>query len=448
MAFFWRRNKIEDKLSRREMEFLPAALEIVETPPPPAGRLLMWVIMLFFVIALVWSIWGQVDEVAIAPGKVIPAGYTKVIQAEDKGIVRKINVANGSVVKEGDILIELDTVLTEADVSLLEKQRGYYELNLARLYAERDKKRFTPPQGASRTDVIEQQVNLFNSRAAELQSKIDVLKEHELTAKAELNNSLKRHEKYVQIYPIIAEQKSRAETLVGDGTMSLFEYQNYQQREIEIKQDMLSAAEEVKRARHTVQEQEKELRRVKNEWDSDIAAMILDSQRQLLTIEEDLVKAKEKHRLSRISSPIDGVVQQLEVHTIGAVLSPAQPIMLIVPADSPIEFEIWLDNKDIGFVHAGQSAEIKVETFGFQRYGTLDAIVKSVAAESKQDETRGLIYQAFLISSRDYFIVGDQRVPLMSGMAVTGEIKIRQKRIIQYFLDTFRTYISESMREP
>ena len=98
-----------EEWGREELEFLPAALEIVESPPSPIGRALLWIVVSFFLIALVWSIVGTVDEVAVAPGKVIPSGYTKVVQAEDKGIVRRLNIANGTPVREGDVLIELDT---------------------------------------------------------------------------------------------------------------------------------------------------------------------------------------------------------------------------------------------------------------------------------------------------------------------------------------------------
>jgi hemolysin D len=107
---------IRNGWNRNELEFLPAALEIVETPPSPIGRALLWIIVSFFVIAITWSVIGRVDEVAVAPGKVIPSGYTKVVQAEDKGIVRKLNVTNGTRVKAGDVLIELDATVQWVDI--------------------------------------------------------------------------------------------------------------------------------------------------------------------------------------------------------------------------------------------------------------------------------------------------------------------------------------------
>ena len=165
-------------------------------------------------------------------------------------------------------------------------------------------------------------------------------------------------------------------------------------------------------------------------------------------------KAEERHCLTRIRSPIDGAVQQLEVHTTGAVVTPAQPLMQIVPEEGGLQFEVWAINRDIGFIYEEQEAEIKVETFNFQRYGTLPAEVNVVATEAVEYPNRGLIYRVLLSSLRetsgpgkDYFMVEGKKISLIPGMAVTAEIKTRQKRVTEYFMDPFRTYVSEGLRE-
>jgi hemolysin D len=432
---------------RSELEFLPAALEIVESPPSPVGRGILWIIIAFFVIALAWSVIGRVDEVAVAPGKVIPSGYTKVVQAEDKGIVRKLNVMNGSPVKAGDVLIELDAVVTEADMARLTKERDFYLLDLARLYAELDGRIFSPPENTGGPEEILYQQELSRSRLLEFRSRMDALRQQVLMARSALENSEKQLEKYKSILPIATDQRERTEALVSDGTVSLFEHQNYVQKEIETRQEMLAQQADVRRNLHAVTESETEMKRAESERHSDISARIVDDRKQLQAVLEELTKAEEKNRLGKIAAPIDGTVQQMEIHTIGAILTPAQPLMLIVPAGASVEHEVWVENRDIGFVYAGQDAEVKVETFGFQRYGTLPGKVRSVATEAKEDEKRGLIYQAFIETSRDYYVIEGKRVRLMPGMTVTGEIKIREKRIIEYFLDTFRQYADEALRE-
>ncbi|MEG1603900.1 MAG: HlyD family type I secretion periplasmic adaptor subunit [Cloacibacillus sp.] len=432
---------------RQELEFLPAALEIVETPPSPIGRMIVWIVVLFFIIALAWSYLGHVDEVAVASGKVIPSGHTKVVQAEDKGIVRKIHVSDGFKVKAGDVLIELDTVLTAADMDRYRKERDFFKLDLARLYSEKDGTYLSPPTDINLKEEAFLQQELTLSRRREFSARSSALKQQILAAKANLENSTKQYEKYYSMLPIASEQMKRTKELVSDGTITLFEHQKYVQQEIEVRQNMLSQRADVERNRHIVQEAEMELKRVVDEWYTEINSRIVENERQLKAVEEELVKAEEKHRLSRIVSPINGTVQQLSVHTEGAVVQPAQALMLIVPDNAGVEFEVWLENKDIGFVFTGQAAEVKVDTFGFQRYGTLEATVKTVANDAKDDEKRGLIYQVYLISSRDSYLIDGREAPLLPGMSVTGEIKIKQKRIIEYFLDTFRRYTNEGLRE-
>ena len=122
--------------------------------------------------------------------------------------------------------------------------------------------------------------------------------------------------------------------------------------------------------------------------------------------------------------------------------------MLIVPDDAQMEIEAWVANKDIGFVYDGQNAEIKVETFNFQKYGTLDATLAEVSSDAVEDKDKGLIYRVLLRTNIDYFALANNRtVKLRPGMAVTAEIKTRQKRIIEYFMDPFIKYKSEGLRE-
>jgi hemolysin D len=217
----------KDGWDRSELEFLPAALEIVESPPSPVGRGILWIIVSFFAVAVAWSVIGRVDEVAVALGKVIPSGYTKVVQAEDKGIVRKLNVSNGSPVKAGDVLIELDTVVTEADMARLTKERDFYLLDLARLYSEMGKKIFSPPESVGNPEDVLYQQELSRTRLLEFRSRMDALRQQVLMARSALENSENQLKKYESILPIATDQRERTETLVSDGTVSLFEHQNY-----------------------------------------------------------------------------------------------------------------------------------------------------------------------------------------------------------------------------
>jgi hemolysin D len=167
--------------------------------------------------------------------------------------------------------------------------------------------------------------------------------------------------------------------------------------------------------------------------------------RQQLTQEGS--KAAQRGRLTRLTAPVDGRVQQLAVHTPGGVVTPAQVLMVIVPRDAEVSAEVVIDNKDIGFVNAGQQVEVKLETFPFTRYGTVPAIVKSVTADAVNDERRGAIFPATLTLGKGVIDVEGKQIKLSPGMNLSAEIKTGQRRVIDYLLSPVEKTLKESLGE-
>ncbi len=435
-------------LTKEELEFLPAALEIIETPPSPVGRALAWLLIALFVIALVWACVGKIDEVAVASGKVIPSGYTKMIQAEDKGVVVAIRVENGSLVKAGDLLVELETTLTQADVARLTKERSHYSLSLRRLNAEATK-RPLDLSGLEWCDSqdIAHQTALYERRVEDHASRVSVAEKNMGQAAESLKQAKIGKEKLKMQVKMAKEREERTRIVAEKGGISSFTWQEYLEKYLALQQDLVGQESEILKSGQILAQAQAELRRIRGEWEKEISEQTVDASHKLRLAEEELKKAKERHRLTQICSPIDGTVQQLAIHTTGGVVTEAQNLMQIVPQGGNLQFEVWAINRDIGFLYESQKAEIKVETFNFQKYGTLDATVEAVATEAVEDEQRGLIYRILLTSKKDYFVVGDKKITLIPGMAVTAEIKTRQKRVIEYFLEPFKTYISEGLRE-
>lgn len=160
-----------------------------------------------------------------------------------------------------------------------------------------------------------------------------------------------------------------------------------------------------------------------------------------------MVKAEQLNKQTRLIAPVSGLVQQLAIHTVGGVVTAAQPLMVIVPREDTVEAEAMLENKDIGFVKAGQDAAVKIETFNYTKYGLIDGKVRTVSLDAIQDEKRGLIYAARILLKQHSMQVEGKTVKLTPGMAVTVEIRTAQRRIIEYFLSPLIQHVSESMRE-
>jgi hemolysin D len=171
------------------------------------------------------------------------------------------------------------------------------------------------------------------------------------------------------------------------------------------------------------------------------------SEQKAAALAQELKKAEQRDHLMSLTAPVDGTVQQLAIHTVGGVVTAAQPLMVIVPNDQPMEVEAMLENKDVGFVRQGQPATVKVETFTFTKFGTVEGEIVSVSNDAIEDEKRGLIYSSRIRLLQDSILVHGKKVPLSPGMSVTVEVKTDRRKVIDYFLSPLQQYAGESLRE-
>jgi hemolysin D len=162
---------------------------------------------------------------------------------------------------------------------------------------------------------------------------------------------------------------------------------------------------------------------------------------------EELAKASQREKLSTLTAPVAGTVQQLAAHTVGGVVTEAQALTVIVPQQAQVTAEVTLENKDIGFVSLGQSAEIKLETFPYTRYGTVSATVSRVTADAVNDEKRGAIFPVTLTLARTHISIDGKPIRLSPGMNVTAEVKTSKRRVIEFLLSPIQRAGQESLRE-
>jgi len=174
---------------------------------------------------------------------------------------------------------------------------------------------------------------------------------------------------------------------------------------------------------------------------------MLEASKIIVASEQDEHRAGVRSNLLSLTAPVDGTVQQLTVHTIGGVVPAAQPLMQIVPADAPIEVEAFVENKDVGFVHPGQTVAVKIDAFDYTRYGTTGALVSHVSQDAIQDEKRGLIYGTRIALDKDTIFVDGKALPLAVGMSVNVEIKTGTRRVIEYILSPLMRHQREALHE-
>ena len=216
---------------------------------------------------------------------------------------------------------------------------------------------------------------------------------------------------------------------------------------MELQQDLATQQARLAEAASAAQETAQTLAALKAETNRQLADPRAQATTQALQLQAELAKANQRERLTQLTAPVDGVIQQLAIHSVGGVVTSAQPLMIVVPEQAEVTAEISIANQDIGFVNAGQRAEVKLETFPYTRYGTVDAQVKLVTADAVTDEKRGSFYPAVLTLSQNTMDVDGKRVPLSPGMNITAEIKTGQRRVIEFLLSPVQRAGSESLRE-
>ena len=455
-----------------ELAFLPAALEIVETPPSPIGRAVGATIIALFCVALIWAWAGSIDIVASATGKIVPSGRTKVIQPFETGVVRSIRVQDGQAVKAGNVLIELDPTVNAAERDHLHNDLVAERLNIARLRAALaggtdPSGNFTPPADADPA-LINAQRQLLLNEVAEHRAKIAALTRQQGQKEAEQGTISATIHKLEATIPVIQQRVDIRKTLMEKELGSKLTYYEILQALVEQQEDLGVQKSHLREAEAAAAAILETRGQIEAEFRHALSDDLTKAEQKASGLAQDLIKAEQKTNLQRLTAPVDGVVQQLAIHTVGGVVTPAQALLMVVPSDSRLEIEALVSNRDIGFVHAGQEAEIKIDTFNFTRYGLLHGEVLSVSQDAvirdrKQDraDNRGagspnessepqgqeLNYTARISLDRTQMQVDDRIVNLSPGMAATVEIKTGSRSILSYLLSPLLRYRQETLHE-
>lgn len=436
--------KLRDNL---EYEFLQPAIEIEETPPSPIRRRLIWMIFVITVSVFVWSYLGEVDEVAIARGKVIPDGRVKVIQPLETGVIKAIHVQEGQRVKKGQLLIELDPTLRQADAASSAKTLSIHRADRERL---REELNTGYRQGKNNPSHREKSI-------IELQNKLKEAREAEYTAKEyalmfvidQRVNTLRAAEsqlvKLEKTTAITREQEASSASLYEQGYLAKMDLLNKQKELYSLEQEMEAHKSITEQAKNGILEAQKNLDALKKEREKSILSDIVASEKSIVTIEGEVIKANKRTDLERLYSPVDGTVNGIASYTIGGVVTPAQPVVTIVPNGMPLIVEAMLLNSDIGFVKTGQEAEVKFDTFPFQKYGIVKGSVTWLSPDAVEDDKLGPVYKMKVEMERQSIAVDGMDTLIAPGMSLSVEVKTGKRKIIEFFLSPIVKYTKESL---
>jgi hemolysin D len=442
-------------------DFSPPLLRIRQKPPPPlAGWMLRILVGLLAALGL-WAVFGRLDIVAVADGKLVPSSYLKIVQPSEQGIVKEILVKEGEKVAAGQVLIRMDAALTDADVKAIEVEYANKRLALRRIDAQLSGTGLTREAG----EPAELYAQVSAQHAANVRAYENALaQERALLAKAQhdLAAAQATKAKLEQVLPHYVEQEKAFEKLTKDGYAGRILYTDKQRERIEKEQDLRTQEFTIQSNEALIEQSEQKIAQITADYRRQLQTERVEVAAQFERAKQERVKLSHRHELLELRAPQAGIVKDLATHTSGTVAAPGTILMTLVPEGDKLVAEVWVSNQDVGFVQAGQRAKLKLAAFQFQKYGLLEGKVLHVnvdATEAPSPNTRSdaltgrdrpmgpLAFRALLELASQELTADGQRYALQPGMQVAGEIHLGTRSILEYLLSPVRQAFHDAARE-
>ena len=439
-------------------DFSPAIIKAQQHPPSPLPRAVLYALLALFAALLVWAVAGRLDIVAVSQGKLVPQSFLKIVQPADSGIVREILVKEGDAVKDGQVLVRMDTRLSEADLKILQAELARRDLQLRRVDAELAGTALKRRSG----DAPELFAQIEAQYQARRQAYLDALgAEQALLAKArqDLQSAAEVEGKLRQTTPIYRDQAESWDKLAKEGYAGRLMALDRQRSHIEAQQDLLAQGHAVASLKATIEQTEKRIAQINSNYRQQLHNERVETEAAHVKVSQDWDKQHHRHTLLELKAPQAGVVKDLATHTPGTVVAPGTIILTLVPQDEPLMAEVWVNNVDAGFVQEKQKARVKLAAYPFQKYGMMDGVVRQISADTQdrtdngagarppQPQPQEAVYRALIDLDKGHLESGGQRHRLVPGMVVNAEIHIGSRSVLEYLFSPIQKITHEAGRE-
>ena len=443
-------------------DFSPPLLRLQDAPPNPLGRKVLWALAGMLAALILWALIGKLDIVAVAEGKLIPQSYLKIVQPADAGIVKEILVREGETVKTGQVLMRMDTLITEADAKSIEADYQRKRLTLRRIDAELSGQPFAAEAGDPPNLAREVEAQYRANRNA-LEAALAEERSRLVKARAELASAQQVQSKLAEVLPHYRDQDKAYEKLVKDGFAGSLMASDKKRERIEKEQELKTQAHLIDSAKASIAQSEKKLAQLESDYRRQLHAERNDAQGAFDKLAQEVTKQAHRKELLELKATQDSVVKDLATHTAGTVVQPGTVLLTLVPKEETLRAEVWVSNEDIGFVRQGQPVKLKFAAYQFQKYGLLEGRVEHVSIDAadgntgaganpnQNDRSSGknppLVYKALVTLKTMGLEMDGEKFPLAAGMQTSAEIMLGTRTVAEYLLSPVRKAWHEAGRE-
>lgn len=431
------------------------ALDFIERMPPArAPRIVLWAVCGLFAFMLVWSLVAQLDIVAVAEGRLVPATYSKIVQPSESGVVREILAKDGDAVIAGQVLVRLDPTIAGADSRSLAGEIAMRRLTLRRIDAELAGRPIDVKPGDDTALFLQVQAQGSARRQAYLDSLAQENAQRDRIS-AELRAANEALTKLAATAPLVQQQAEAYEKLVKEGFFSPLAVQDKRREAINLQQDLKSQHATVAGLTAQLAAQDKRIANLTSQYRSQLQNERVESQAQLARLEQEATKQGYREAMLELKAPQAGIVKDLATTTVGAVVAPGTVLLTVVPKDEPLMAEVRIRHDDIGFVEAGQRVKLKLAAYPFQKYGMLEGTVRTIAPDVSNATTQDpkspgpadLGFKAVVALDTQQLQSRGQPFVLNPGMQVVAEIRQGERTVMEYLLSPVQRLAQESGRE-
>lgn len=428
-------------MKHKYRDFLPAALEVQETPPSPIGRFILWSIVILLVIAIAWSSLSKVDIVAATRGKLVVNELSRPVNSAVTAEIVEVLVKEGEHVEKGQSLIKLNSASLVAQLEENILQQKINRFHIARLellyehYLNRPAPLILSDNFQLESPLLAQQISMqLQAEVEDDYNEKEVFKLNQQIITTQIENYQIQKEMAENLLPIYREQYEALNSLYKKDMTSKDSLLEIQKKYLEAKFTVNSADAKVKEMRANYAQIDAQIK-------SHVADKIREIEREKIQRlnQNDILSAQQKQLEALIAqyelkAPIAGIVESLVYRDAGAAVEAPQELLKIVPENEKLIAEVWVSNQDIGFLRRNQLAAVKIDTFDFTRYGWIEGKLLNISSDAIDDKDLGLVYKAVIELSTNYLIIDGQTIKLESGMSVSAEVKTGQRTVLSYLL--------------
>jgi len=423
--------------------------DVIQTKPPRYTTNVVRIGLVLLFVGLAWAYFATLEEVTRGDGRVIPSRQIQVVQAPDTGIVEKIFVREGDIVEEGQVLIEIDDTTFSSQLGEIRQRQWALMAKIARLQAEADQKTLAFPELISKAvpDLIAEEENVYRDKQTNLENELSVLRNQFSQREQEYQELLAKEQKLEAVIEILAREVEINQRLFERKVLPEIEFLRLQRQLKESEGELAITRASVQRALAAKEEARERSRNAISTFVSEARQQLAEARGELAVINESLKGAADRVRRTELVSPVKGIINKLNITTIGAVVQPAADLVEIVPLEDTLLIEAQIRPKDVAFLHPDQKAQVKITAYDYSVYGGLEGRLERISADTTEDEEGNRFFRVMIRTDKNYLGSDTNPLPIIPGMVASVDILTGEKTVLDYILKPIKKVRDEALRE-